>query len=71
MVKNTISEKIKPYAKKKVIVNKENKSYNLSMFGKSQRRSTSRAIKSDLEEFLANENGNVKLQSGGNKVSLK
>ncbi len=28
-------------------------------------------IESDPEEFLANENGNVKLQSGGNKESLK
>jgi hypothetical protein len=71
VVKITISEKIKPNAKNRIIANKESKSYNFSMFGKSQRRSIGRAIEFDPEKTLANESGNVKLQSGGNKVSLK
>jgi hypothetical protein len=71
VVKTTIFEKIKPNAKKRIIVNKESKSYNLSMLGKSQSQRIGRVTKSDPKEFLANESGNAKLQNGGNKVSLK
>jgi hypothetical protein len=41
------------------------------MSGKPQRWSTGRATKSNPEEFSADESGNMKLQSGGNKVSFK
>jgi lysine-specific demethylase 3 len=72
VVKTTISEEnIKPNARKRVIANKESKSYNLSLSGKSQRRSTGRAAESDPEEFSANDSGNAKLQNGGNKLSTK
>jgi len=72
VVKTTISEEnIKQNARKRVIANKESKSYNLSLSGKSQRRSTGRAAESDPEEFSADDSGNAKLQNGGNKVSFK
>ncbi|CAM6025347.1 unnamed protein product [Sphagnum balticum] len=72
VVKTTISEEnIKPNARKRVIANKESKSYNLSLSGKSQRRSTGRAAESDPEEFSADDSGNAKLQNGGNKLSTK
>jgi hypothetical protein len=55
MVKTPISKKIKPNSKNRVIANKEIKLYNLSMFGKSQRWSTGRAVESDPKNFSTNE----------------